>query len=258
MTQEHGASDNEPEHGRLEVAGAQFRYFTAGSGGLVLMLDVGRWRNAPLIDALARDHRVVSLTLPEMSTEAIPESVEGLASLLILAAGELTAGKYTLIGESSGASAALWQALLAPSEVEALALISPTAVLPLGDPLAAGPEQLLAHPENESGLLPLESLAVEDVRTLLSSHTYDAELEDRLGEVPCATLAVFGLNDRMVAPEAARVYREKIPNCNISLVYDAGHAIIADRPKALTSLVTDFVERRETFIVGRESGLINP
>ena len=58
--------------------------------------------------------------------------------------------------------------------------------------------------------------------------------------------------------EAARVYRERIPNCNISLVYDAGHALLCDRPEAVTSAVADFVERRETFIVGRESGVINP
>ena len=98
----------------------------------------------------------------------------------------------------------------------------------------------------------------EEMRALLRTGSHDSGLEERMGEIPCATLAVFGLNDRMVAPEAARVYREKIPNCNISLVYDAGHAIIADRPEALTSLVTDFVERRETFIVGRGSGMINP
>ena len=258
MTQEHETFDGALEYGRIEVDGAPFRYFAVGAGNLVVMLDVGRWRNAPIIDALAQDYRVISLSLPEMSPEAHPESLKDLASLLVLAVNEMTSEKYTLIGESSGACVALWQALLAPGDVEALALISPTVVLPLGDPLAAGPEQLLAHPENEAGLLPIESLAVADVRTLLSNHTPDAQLGERLGEISCATLAVFGLNDRMVAPEAARVYREKIPNCNISLVYDAGHAIIADRPEALVTLVADFVERRETFIVGRESGLINP
>jgi pimeloyl-ACP methyl ester carboxylesterase len=62
----------------------------------------------------------------------------------------------------------------------------------------------------------------------------------------------------MVAPEAARVYREKIPNSNVSMVYDAGHVIMADRPEALTGLVADFVERREAFVVGRQSSIINP
>jgi pimeloyl-ACP methyl ester carboxylesterase len=93
---------------------------------------------------------------------------------------------------------------------------------------------------------------------LTGGGVHDAELETRLAEVPCATLAVFGQNDMMVAAEAPRIYREKIPNCNISFVYDAGHAILVDRPEALISAVSDFIERRETFIVGRDSGLINP
>ena len=33
---------------------------------------------------------------------------------------------------------------------------------------------------------------------------------------------------------------------------------MADRPEALIDAVADFVQRRETFVVGRQSGLINP
>jgi hypothetical protein len=62
----------------------------------------------------------------------------------------------------------------------------------------------------------------------------------------------------MVASEAAHVYWEKIPNCNVSLVYDAGHIIVAERPEALINVVADYVERRETFIVGHQNSMINP
>jgi hypothetical protein len=41
-------------------------------------------------------------------------------------------------------------------------------------------------------------------------------------------------------------------------VYDAGHLIVAERPEALINVVSDFVERRETFVVSRQSGVINP
>ena len=84
------------------------------------------------------------------------------------------------------------------------------------------------------------------------------EAESRLSEIQCATLAVFGSKDTMVASKAGSIYREKIPNCNVSLVYDAGHLIVAERPEALCGLVSDFVERRETFIVERGTGMINP
>ena len=37
-----------------------------------------------------------------------------------------------------------------------------------------------------------------------------------------------------------------------------GHLIVADRPEALINTVVDYVERRETFVVSRQSGVINP
>ena len=248
--------------GRLGAGGANIRYTDAGTGSLVVILDGGGPGAAPLQDALARNCRVARLELSgfaDAPRHAAPRSMQDLANLATIAIGNLSTERYTLIGESFTASVALWHTLLTPDNVDALALVSPIAILPAGDPTAADTANLLARPEN-AGRLPAGEPPANWLALMrrLSGGVHDAELESLLGEIPCATLAVFGLKDRMVAPEAARVYREKIPNCNVSLVYDAGHAIIADRPEALTGAVSDFVERRETFIVGRESGLINP
>ena len=49
-----------------------------------------------------------------------------------------------------------------------------------------------------------------------------------------------------------------MPNCNYVLVYDAGHEVAAERPAAFSSLVGDFLERREAFIVSQKSSLIYP
>jgi hypothetical protein len=49
-----------------------------------------------------------------------------------------------------------------------------------------------------------------------------------------------------------------MPNCHYVLVYDAGHAIAAERPEALTTTITDFLDLRETFIVSRRDSRINP
>ena len=129
--------------------------------------------------------------------------------------------RYGLVGVSDGANAALQHALQAPASVDVLVLISPTAIRP-----AAGDDT--------------------------------AELEARLPDVQCPTLVVFGQDDRSVRPDAASIYRERIPNCNIAFVYAAGHNIAADRPQALVNLVSDYLERRETFIVQNRSSVINP
>ena len=92
----------------------------------------------------------------------------------------------------------------------------------------------------------------------LRRFAHDSGVETILSEIRCPTLVVFGVNDKMVAPEAARIYREKIRNCNVSFVYDAGHDIGAERPEALINAVFDFVERREAFVVARRSNIINP
>ena len=71
-------------------------------------------------------------------------------------------------------------------------------------------------------------------------------------------LVRFGTMDRMIPPEMGRLYCEKLPNCHLILVYDAGHEVDADRPEAFVSVVSDFIQRYEAFLVNRWSGLINP
>ena len=85
-----------------------------------------------------------------------------------------------------------------------------------------------------------------------------AETKAALTGLTVPTLVVFGTQDALVPPAMGRVYREKMPNCNYVLVYDAGHEVGADRPEAFSSLVGDFLERREAFIVNARSSLLNP
>lgn len=150
---------------------------------------------------------------------------DGLSGRWRIAESIASAGseRYGLVGVSDGARAALQHALQHPDNVEALVLVSPTAIRLAGD-----------------------------------SDAEAAELESRLPDVPCPTLVVFGRDDKSVAPDAAATYRERIPNCNIAFVYAAGHDIAADRPQALVNLVSDYLERRETFIVQNRTGVINP
>ena len=135
-------------------------------------------------------------------------------------------GRCGLVGVSDGADAALRHALQDPENVEVLVLVSPTAI----------------RPANAAG----------------DANDDAAELEARLAHVQCPTLVVFGQEDRSVQCEAAGIYRERIPNCGIAFVYAAGHDIMADRPQALVNLVSDYLERRETFIVQNRSQVINP
>jgi len=259
------------KEGHVEVEGFRIRYWESGQPRpvwTVVMLEGMTWGLSKLHDALVQKYRVIALELPGFGgspANTRSQSVKELANTVAQASAKVVPENYTLIGTSFGANVALWQTLQSPDKVEALVLISPTAILPAAGPMTGTPEEtakrLFAHPEKARGLPSVDPAIVAKEQTLVQRLTggiHDAEAECRLGEIPCATLVLFGSEDKMVAPEAARIYRERIPNSNISFVYDAGHLIEAERPEALINAVSDYVELRETFIVGRQTGIINP
>jgi pimeloyl-ACP methyl ester carboxylesterase len=255
----------------VEVDGFCIRYWESGPSGpvgVVVMLQGMTWGLSRLHDALVQKYRVITLELPGFGASPAntrSQSVQELARTVAQAVAQVVPVTYTLIGTSFAANVALWQTLQAPDTVEALVLIAPTAILPVTGPvggtLEATARRLFAHPEQAQGLASVDPAIVAQEQALVQRLTggrHDAEAERRLGEIPCATLVLFGSEDTMVAPEAARLYRARIPNSNIAFVYDAGHCIEAERPEALVNVVSDYVELRETFIVGRQTGIINP
>ena len=260
------------EEGQVEADGFSVRYWEsgpkAGQDYSVVTLETMTWGLSELHYGLAQKYRVVAFELPGCGCSPVntkSRSIKDLAATLNQAVAQVVAGKYVLIGTSFGANVALWQALQSPDKVEALVLISPTAILPAGDPVPEAPEEvvqrLFSHPENAKRLPPVDPAILakeQELTQRLQGTTHDIEAEGKLSDMKCATLVVFGQRDNLVSPEAARVYREKIPNSNISFVYDAGHLIVAERPEALINAVSDYVERRETFTVSRQSSIISP
>jgi pimeloyl-ACP methyl ester carboxylesterase len=83
-------------------------------------------------------------------------------------------------------------------------------------------------------------------------------LEGRLEELVTPTLVLCGTRDTVVPPAAGRAYKALIPGCHLVFVYDAGHAIAADRPEAVAEVVADFLERREAFVISRTPTVIHP
>jgi len=84
------------------------------------------------------------------------------------------------------------------------------------------------------------------------------ELKSKLSEVKAPTLVLVGTRDRSGSREAGRLCRERIPTCHLLLVYEAGHAIAADRREACLSPIGEFLEQGEGFIVSHESQMIRP
>lgn len=256
------------EERRVEADGFSVRYLVAGEGPTLCCLHgAGGLRLSRSHELLAAHHRVIAFETPGFGDTPVNDrtgSLRELAATMRAAIGALGVTETSLWGTSFGAKLALWLAVDAPGLVDALVLASPAAIrfersaMPAPAELAAG---LFAHPERQVPAPPPSPEVLAKQQALagrLIGPPRDAELEAAMAGLEVPTLVLFGTEDRLTPPELGRHYPAILPNCHLALVYDAAHALDADRPEAFAALVADFVARREQFVVREESGLRYP
>ena len=253
----------------VDADGFRIRYLEAGQGPpLVHLHGAGGPRLSRAHDLLAARFRVIAIEVPgfgESPENQRSRSMSELARTMAHAVAALGLDRFNLMGTSFGGTLALWLAVQHPDRLDALVLESPAAIRPEGHTrtilsLEQLARLLYAHPERQPPfrLDPAVLAKQEALVARLRGPNRDADLEGQLAGLQIPTLVLFGTLDRMIPPEMGRVYREKLGNGHFVLVYDAAHEIGADRPEAFTSLVSDFLERHEQFVVNRTSGLLHP
>jgi pimeloyl-ACP methyl ester carboxylesterase len=141
------------------------------------------------------------------------------ASAIAEAIESLGIDSFNLMASGAASATALSLALQQPERVLALVLEAPTAIRP-------------------------------DAR--------DPALERRLPSLAAPTLVLFGTRDLEVPPAMGRLYKELIAGSHLVFVYDAAHAIGAERPEAFAEVVADFLERHEAFVISRAATVIHP
>jgi predicted esterase len=83
----------------------------------------------------------------------------------------------------------------------------------------------------------------------------DGPPDEAFRDMKRPVLVLAGTKDKSYAADR---YRTLLPNCHFMFVYDTGQAIGAERPEALAFIAREFFERRDLFLVSRESGLAFP
>jgi len=259
------------EEKTIDADGFRIRYREAGAGEPVMTFHgAGGLRLSGMHEILSKTHRVLAVEAPgfgESETNTRSTDMEDLAKSMVALAAALKLESYHLLGNSFGARLAAWMAVLAPETVKTLVLLAP-ATIRLGPvPPMRTPEEaaamMYAHPERQpprSARGITKEIADKQAALVarLLDRPRDSKLEERLKTLTVPTLALFGTKDRIAPMEAAHLYREIIPNCHVVFVYDTAHALDAERPEAVSSVITDFLERRERFLVNRVSGMIEP
>jgi len=255
----------------VDADGFRIRYLEAGRGEVLVCLHgAGGLRLSRAHDLLAQRNRVIAFEVPGFGYSAANErtnTMQELASTMLAAVAALGIGRFSVMGHSFGGRLALWMATQSPEALHALVLTAPAAIRMSNTPSAldASPEEmhslLFAHPERHPPLPMPDPDVAANRQTLLRrlrAPLRDEALEARMRELSVPTLALFGTADRVIPPAVAHLYRQILPNCHLVMVYDAAHAVDADRPEAVAEVVDDFLRHREQFLVKRTSDLLHP
>ncbi|MGD0453559.1 MAG: alpha/beta hydrolase [Solirubrobacteraceae bacterium] len=206
-------------------------------------------------------------------------SISGYARLLDRLLGELEIDAAAVVGNSMGGFIAAELAIAFPQRVERLVLISAAGISTTGHPgsLRAVPvirrletvlsasgawvasksetvarrarlrEALLnvvtRHPSRLPAALAAEQLRGAGKPGFLQGlqAVLDYDIRERLPEIACPTLIVWGDGDRLIPVRDADVFAELIPDSRKVIFEDTGHMAMLERPAAFNALLKDFL-----------------
>lgn len=231
----------------------------------------GCWQNwLEQLPEFAADHRVIALDLPgfgESPMPAGPISIGGYARIVDELCDALAVDAAAFVGNSMGGFISAELAITFPQRVERLVLLSAAGLsIESGPPIplrafarapwllagygawlaskadvmaqrptlrAAALSLVARHPSRLPGPLVAEQMRGSgkpgflDAAAALSSFP----IRDRLREIACPTLIVWGDHDRLVPVGDAAEFERLIPNARAVVYEDTGHVAMLERPE---------------------------
>ena len=246
------------------VDGIKIRSLEAGAGTpLVCLHGAEGLRLSATHRALAGHYRLIALELPAIGDSLAKASERAIAATMAKALKVLDIDSCALMGHGVGANIALWMAIDQPTIATTLVLVSPTAIRPQASGISGSlprniPESNPAHVWFSDPVTLEKPATSTDPDDFLNGPPRDPEIEKAMGSVSIPVLALFGTRSTLVSTDAARYYNLLMQKCFTTMVYDAGQDIDFDRPDAVTSVVKNFLQHGESFIVNRDNAIINP
>jgi pimeloyl-ACP methyl ester carboxylesterase len=183
------------------------------------------------------------------------EAGEG-STVLCLHRGRTIPRAFSLIAARRHVVSLSLPGAVAPGELLSAFRLEHCDLLAVGDEAACALRLKAAAPERFGALVLLAPTVIAASGT--AANPADEDALGLIGEATRPCLALFGTRDEIVPVTCARHYRERMADCNLVFVYDASHAMAEERPEAVASIVLDFLERHNLFLVRRESDLIFP
>jgi pimeloyl-ACP methyl ester carboxylesterase len=233
------------------------------------------------LPVFAREHRAITFDLPGFGASEMPAqkiTISGYGRFVAALLDELEVDSAAVVGNSMGGFIGMELAIRFPERVERLVLVSAAglsieylrnerALAVLGtlenrlaaysgwlasrsDALARRPGArrlifgIVAHrPDRLPGPLVAEQVRGSGKPGFLPAldALTDYPIRDRLGEIACPTLIVWGSEDRLVPARDADEFARLIPNSRKVVWPETGHVAMLERPAAFNALLEAFL-----------------
>jgi pimeloyl-ACP methyl ester carboxylesterase len=263
-----------------EIDGRRLNYCDYGKGAAVVLVHGlgGSWQNwLENVRAIGLDHRVIAPDMPGFGYSEEPAgevSIPGYARTIATLCEQLGIARAAVIGNSLGGFISAEVAIQFPELVERLCLVSaagysinetPRSQVVLWGRIntavatrtAARTEAFVRRPVLRhltfSTLVRHPTRVPQDMLYELARHSgrpgfmpalyahmkYD--FRDRVGDIACPALVVWGRDDMVVTARDADEYERALPSARKVVYEDTGHLPMVERPREFNELVREFL-----------------
>jgi pimeloyl-ACP methyl ester carboxylesterase len=256
----------------LRVRTGEVVYSDTGTGRPIVLLHAtlhDRHDFDPVLDSLARHHRVIALDWPGHGESERADGITGplMADVLEDVVEELGLQHAVFIGNSVGGSAAARLAITRPRTVAGLVLVNTGGFVP-NNTVTNAFCRLMGTPAITRHLLPrlvpvyLKARTTSDQRILRkvvarartrdgaataasiwrSFATPEYDLRDRAHEIKAPTLVVWGAKDPIVSLRIGHATHDAIDGSELA-VLQTGHVVFSSDPERFLGVVEPFLRR---------------
>jgi pimeloyl-ACP methyl ester carboxylesterase len=251
----------------ISIAGVEIEMFERGRGAPILYLHGGAGiaLDAPFIDLLASERRIIAPSHPGFGKSSLPDwldSVDDIAHIYLELMDHLGLTRTDVVGLSVGGWIAADLATKVPERLERLVLIGPVGVK-TGPPDKLDIPDVFAMPQNKLDRLrfhdpaknpaDLTSLPDEELHIVARNretlalltwepYMHNPKLKHRLHRVNVPTLFLRGASDGIVSAEYLERYAALIPKARTETIAEAGHLPHVEQPAATAAQVLQFLQ----------------
>ena len=253
----------------LNINGCELAVHTFGErepGILALHGGNGPFHNAPFLDTLAANQRVIVPSHPGFGESSRPRhirTIQDLAYLYLDLIDALDLRGITLMGFSIGGWIAAEIAIRSTERIGRLIMVDSVGVK-LGDRetrdfpdlFATPPEELarLAFHDPSKAAIDFDAMSEADLVEFFRNretfalyawepYLHNPQLKHWLHRIKIPALFLWGASDGLVNPDYGRAYAQLLPDAEFDLIVEAGHAPHIEQPDHFTDRVQKFLDR---------------